>query len=208
MEICKSCEGFFHGASYDTSQARVKTEVQMTFDKNNLYLLAVCYNALPGPEMVESLRRDFDFLKNDNFIVFIDPFDDQTNGFAFGTNADGAQWDGLMYQGGSVDLNWDNKWKSAVKHSPHKWVVEMAIPFETMRYKKGVTRWGINFSRNDLKTTEKSSWTPIPRQFPTAALAYTGTLVWDEPPPVQKTNISLVPYLLTGATKSYIPSSL
>lgn len=198
---------FFMVLPMDTSRAKVKTEVYMTYDKTNLYLLAICYNGLQGPDMVESLRRDFDFQKNDNFIVFIDPFDDQTNGFAFGTNAEGAQWDGLMYNGGNVDLNWDNKWKSAVKHYPGKWVLEMAIPFETMRYKKGVTRWGINFSRNDLKTTEKSSWAPVPRQFPTAALAYNGSLVWDEPPPVPKINISLIPYLLAGVTKDFIPSS-
>jgi Domain of unknown function (DUF5916)/Carbohydrate family 9 binding domain-like len=198
---------FFEVLPMDTSRARVKTEVSMAYDKNNIYLLAICNNALPGRDMVESLRRDFDFLKNDNFIVFIDPFDDQTNGFAFGTNAAGAQWDGLMYQGGSVDLNWDNKWKSVVKHYSDKWVLEMAIPFKTLRYKKGRKKWGINFSRNDLKTTEKSSWAPVPRQFPTAALAYTGTLVWDEPPPVPKTNISLTPYLLTGRTKNFFPKS-
>ena len=44
--------------------------------------------------MVESLRRDFNFSKNDNFIFFLDTYNDQTNGFTFGTNAVGAQWDG------------------------------------------------------------------------------------------------------------------
>ncbi len=198
---------FFMVLPMDTSRAKVKTEVSMTYDKRNIYVLAICYTVSPGPDMVESLRRDFDFQKNDNFIVFIDPFDDQTNGFAFGTNADGAQWDGLMYQGGSVDLNWDNKWSSAVKHYADKWVLEMAIPFKSLRYKKGKTKWGINFSRNDLKSTEKSSWTPIPRQFPTAALAYTGSLIWDKPPPVQKANVSLIPYVLIGPSKGYIPPS-
>ena len=147
-DVWKSAEvadNFFEVLPMDTSLARVKTEVYMTYDKYNVYLLAICYNALAGPDMVESLRRDFDFLKNDNFIVFIDPFDDQTNGFAFGTNAAGAQWDGLMYQGGSVDLNWDNKWKSAVKHYPGKWVLEMAIPFKTLRYKKGKSKMGNKF---------------------------------------------------------------
>jgi hypothetical protein len=198
---------FFMVLPMDTSLAKVKTEVMMTYDKSNLYLLAICHKALPGRDLVESLRRDFDFTKNDNFIVFIDPFDDKTDGFAFGTNAENAQWDGLMYEGGSVDLNWDNKWKSAVKHYPDKWVLEMAIPLRTLRYKKDVTRWGINFSRNDLKTTEKSSWAPVPRQFPTAALAYTGTLVWDQAPTVQSGNVSLIPHLLTGVTKENIPPS-
>ena len=102
--------------------------------------------------------------------------DDQTNGFTFGTNAAGAQWDGTMYEGGKVDLSWDNIWYSKVKRYPDHWILEIAIPFKTLRYKKGITRWGINFSRNDLKTTEKSSWAPVPSQFPSASLAYTGVL--------------------------------
>lgn len=197
---------FFMVLPMDTSNAHVKTEVRMTYDQNNLYLLATCYNGMPGPEVVESLRRDFDFLKNDNFVLFLDPFNDNTNGFAFGANSAGAQWDGLMYEGGKVDLNWDNLWKSAVKHYDDKWVLEMAIPFKTLRFKKGIKNWGINFSRNDLKTSEKSSWAPVPRQFPTASLAYTGTLVWEEPPPVQGSNISVIPYFISGISKGYHPA--
>ncbi len=153
--------------------------------------------------MVESLRRDFNFTNNDNFLVFIDPFEDQTTGFSFGANANGAQWDGTMYEGGKVDLNWDNKWISAVKNYPDKYIFEAAIPFKTLRYKKDMLHWGINFSRNDLKTTEKSSWAPVPRQFPTASLAYTGTLLWDSAPPEPRSNISVIPYFLTSTAKDY-----
>ncbi|MEO6904758.1 MAG: carbohydrate binding family 9 domain-containing protein, partial [Ginsengibacter sp.] len=128
-------KNFFMVLPMDTSQAKVQTEVEMTYDETNLYLLAKCFNAPRKTEIVESLRRDFNFVKNDNFIVFIDPFDDQTDGFAFGSNAENAQWDGLMYEGGSVDLNWDNKWVSAVKHYSDSWVLEMAIPLKTLRYK-------------------------------------------------------------------------
>ncbi len=63
--------------------------------------------------------------------------------------------------------------------------------------------FSINFSRNDLKSREKSSWAPVPRQFPTASLAYTGTLVWDKAPPEADMNISVIPYLLTGLSKNY-----
>ena len=194
---------FYMVLPMDTSKARVRTEVRMAYDDHNLYLLATCFHAVPGPYFVESLRRDFNFGRNDNFLLFLDPFDDQTNGFSFGANAAGAQWDGTMYGGGSVDLNWDNKWVSIVKNDPEKLVFEMAIPFTTIRYKKDIREWGINFSRLDLKTTEKSSWAPVPRQFPTASLAYTGVLVWDTPPPEQGANISVIPYVLGGTSKNY-----
>jgi hypothetical protein len=194
---------FYMVLPMDTGRARVRTDVRMTYDDENLYLLAECYHLMKGPYYVESLRRDFVFGKNDNFLLFMDPFDDQTNGFSFGANAAGAQWDGTMYEGGKVDLNWDNKWNSAVTYNEEKWVFEAAIPFKSIRYKKGITRWGINFSRLDLKTTEKSSWAPVPRQFPTASLAYSGILVWDAPPPTPRLNVSLIPYVLGGINKNY-----
>lgn len=194
---------FYMVLPMDTSRATIKTAVRMTYDNSNVYIVATCYNGLQGEPVVESLRRDFNFGKNDNFLVFIEPFNDQTNGFAFGANAVGAQWDGTMFNGGSVDLSWDNKWTSEVKSYPDKWVFEASIPFKSIRFKEGVTRWGINFSRNDLKSTEKSSWAPMPRQFPTASFAYNGWLVWDKAPPAPTVNVSVIPYILGGLTKNY-----
>ncbi len=194
---------FYMVLPMDTSDAKVRTEVRMSYDDHHLYLLAICYHA-PGDYVVESLRRDFSFGSNDNFLLFMDPFDDQTNGFSFGANAAGAQWDGLMYEGGKVNLSWDNKWVSVVKNQEDRWVFEAAIPFKTIRYKKGITRWGINFSRLAIKAGyEKSAWAPVPRQFPTASLAYTGTLIWDEPPPAAGPNISVIPYVLGGHTRNH-----
>ena len=119
-------------------------------------MIAVFYNNPPGPYYVESLRRDFQFGKNDNFLIFMDPFNNQTTGFSFGANAAGAQWDGTMNNGSKVDLNWDSKWNSKVKRNEKQWVLEMAVPFKSIRYKKGAKEWGINFSRLDLKSSEKS----------------------------------------------------
>jgi hypothetical protein len=141
----------------DTSVSKVPTEVRMTYDENNLYIIAICTKVGDGVDMVESLKRDWNFGKNDNFILFLDTYGDLTNGFAFGASAVGAQWDGTMFDGGSVDLNWDNKWTSAIYNDATKYVWEAAIPFKSIRYKTGVQEWGVNFSRNDLKTTEKSS---------------------------------------------------
>jgi hypothetical protein len=194
---------FYMVLPMDTSMARVPTEVRMTYDDKHLYLQAICYHSTDTKYTVESLKRDFAFGKNDNFLLFMDPFDDQTNGFSFGLSAAGAQWDGTMYEGSKVDLSWDNKWTSAVGNYPDRYVLEMSIPFKSIRYKKGIMKWGINFSRQDLKTTEKSSWTPIPRQFATASLSHTGYLVWDEAPPTPKINASLIPYVLGRRQKDF-----
>ncbi|PIF01472.1 MAG: hydrolase [Maribacter sp.] len=189
-------DDFFMVLPMDDRKATERSEIRMAYDDKYIYLIATFFNNTKGKNVVESLRRDFSFGKNDNFLLFLDPFNNQTTGFSFGSNAAGAQWDGTMFSGGKVDLNWDSKWVSKVVSDEDKWVFEMAVPFKSIRYKDGVSEWGINFSRLDLRASEKSSWTPVPRQFPTASLAYTGVLVWDNPPPPQGTNISIIPYTL------------
>ena len=188
---------------FDTLCSKLRTDVRMTYDDKYLYISAECFLQSESNYVVESLKRDFSFGSNDNFLVFIDTFEDKTTGFSFGANAAGAQWDGQMSEGAKMNLNWDNKWESATTYNNKSWIFEAAIPFKSIRYRGNSTRWGINFSRLDLKAKEKSSWAPVPRQFPTAALAYAGVLVWDTPPPTPKQNISVIPYVLSGISANY-----
>jgi hypothetical protein len=81
----ESATNFFMVIPMDTSHAQVPTEVRMTYDQDNLYIIAICYLASPHPYMVESTTGRI--RKNDNFIFFIDPFDDRTNGFTFGASS-------------------------------------------------------------------------------------------------------------------------
>jgi hypothetical protein len=136
-------------------------------------------------------------------LVFFDTFLDQTNGFSFGVSASGAKWDGTMSDGSKVSLDWDCKWESKTKHYDDRWVTEMSIPFKSVRYPVGSQRWNTNFSRLDLKSNEKSAWAPVPRQFPTASLAYTGVMKFEEPLPKSKTQFSLIPYIFGGISKDY-----
>jgi hypothetical protein len=186
----------------DTGYAAAQTEVRLTYNESTLFIGIICYDPTTGRRPVESLRRDFAFGKNDNFLVFIDTYNDQTNGFSFGVSPAGAQWDGQQANGGTVNLDWDIKWRSAVKNYDDKWVAEFAIPFRSMRYNGGESEWGINFSRQDLKTSEKSSWAPMPRQFATATLAFTGSLVWDKPLPESGLRFSLIPYTSVKTTQN------
>jgi hypothetical protein len=190
---------FFMVQPMDTSFAVSKTEAMMTYDESNIYISAVNYSLVPGKYVVESMKREYAFNANDNFFVCFDTYNDLTNGFIFGLNAAGAQTDASQYDGGLGNYNWDHKWESAVKQFEDKWVLEIAIPFKTLRYKKGVLNWGVNFSRLDLKQKEKSAWAPMPTNFATATLAYAGNLVWDAPPPEPGLNVSLIPYFLGSA---------
>ena len=195
-DLADVAENFSMILPQDDRKATQFSEVRMAYDDKKIYLAVIFFNnTIKGDYVVESYKRDFSFGKNDNFLVAIDPFNNMTTGFAFGLNAYGAQWDGTMYDGRSVDLNWDTKWYSEVAFDEKKWTAEIAIPFKSIRYNENLEQWGISFSRLDLKSSEKSGWTPVPRQFPSITMAYSGELEWDNPPPTQGSNISFIPYL-------------
>lgn len=196
---------FVQSFPYDTSLAETKTEVMVTYDDKNVYIAAICHDKLEGNYVVQSLKRDFSYPKSDAFAVYFDPLNDETNGFNFTVNPLGAQREGLVANGGSFGVTtiWDNRWLSAVKQYEDKWIVEMAIPFKTLRYNSETPTWKINFSRHDLKRNENSSWARVPRGLNVACLACTGTLVWDKPPKKQGANISLIPYAIAKVNKDY-----
>jgi len=185
----------------DTGFAKAQTEVMLTYDKTNFYVGIICHDPTPGKRPVESLRRDYTFMKNDNFMLFLNTYNDQTNGFAFGISPAGAQTEGLQYDGTRVDYSWDIKWKSAVKSYDDRWVAEFSIPFRSIRYFGGDTEWGINFGRQDLKNNEKSAWAPMPRQFPHCSLPFVGTLVWDKPREEAGLRFSAIPYVTGKVTR-------
>ncbi|HEY3369559.1 MAG TPA: DUF5916 domain-containing protein [Prolixibacteraceae bacterium] len=187
----------------DKGKAKSKSEVVMTYDDKAFYLGITFFDTIPGKRIMESFRRDFIFGNNDNVLVFFDTFLDQTNGFSFGASASGAKWDGTMSGGSSINLNWDCKWDSKTTQYNDRWVTEMKIPFRSIRYKSGTDQWYVNFSRLDLKSNEKSAWAPVPRQFPTASLAYTGVLQWDKPLPKSKMMFSVIPYLFGSAVRDF-----
>ena len=189
----------------DSGMAKSPSEVVMTYDEKAFYLGITFFDTIPGKRIMESFRRDFVFGNNDNVLVFFDTFLDQTNGFTFGASASGAKWDGTMSGGSSsgINLNWDCKWDSKTTQYPDRWVTEMKIPFRSVRFKSGTDKWYVNFSRLDLKTNEKSSWAPVPRQFPTASLAYTGVLQWDAPLPKSKMMFSVIPYIFGSAARNF-----
>lgn len=196
-------KNFYMVLPYDTGRCVARTEVTMTYDDKAFYIATTSYDDLPGKRIIESLRRDWVFTNNDNFSVYIDPFNDQTTGYSFGINIAGSQRDGSISDGNINNLMWDCKWESATKNFNDRWTSEIRIPFKSMRYKTGEDHWGIQFSRNDMKLNEKSAWAPVPRQFATATLAYAGQLLWETPPPRTGLRLSLIPYLNARSSQNF-----
>ncbi len=184
----------------DEGEADLQTKVRVTYDDRFLYIGARCSEENQD-HVIQTLKRDDVIWRSDGFGVFIDPVNQQTNGFAFFTNAYGVQTEGLI--SGFIGTNdegmsrdWDNKWYTeAYQFENGDWSVEMAIPFKTLRYDSRLQEWGINFIRCDLGNNRYSTWTSIPLQFNGPDLAWAGTMVWDNPPPETKSNFSIIPYI-------------
>jgi hypothetical protein len=193
---------FYQSFPLDTSYAWVQTEVWAASDETTLYFGARCYRTGPNV-VVTSLRRDFDGGSSDVFGVYIDPFNDQTNGFLFAVSPLGVQREGLLSGGGNIDASWDNAWKSAVVQYDSVYIVEMAIPLSTLRYPPDTPLWRVNFGRGDLTLNEYSSWVPVPRNFSLTNLLFTGRLEWETAPPAPRKTITLIPYVLTSGSADY-----
>ncbi len=183
----------------DDIRADRKTEVRATYDDRNLYISAVCYDT--SFYVVQTLKRDTRFFEGDGFGVVLDPVNRRSNGFLFGVSPMNVQVEDLLSTSGFGQLNfsWDNKWFSAVGRYEDRWIVEMAIPFKTLRFESANTTWGVNFFRNDLKTNRVHSWTRIPVNFEPTDIGYTGAMIWDAPPRKTGANISLIPYMTGSA---------
>ncbi len=187
----------------DTLRAPFQTEARFTFDDEFFYASFVCYDD-ETPDIVNSLRRDFNYERNDNVGFALGPYNDKLNGFFFVITPAGIQMEGTVTTGGSNDDSystfWDNKWYSKVVRYPDKWIAEMAIPFKSFRYKSNIREWNISMDRWELKRNRKTSWIHTPIQFTTASFPYGGQLVWDDPIPPAKTNISFIPYITANTS--------
>ncbi|KJD34774.1 hypothetical protein PK35_00520 [Tamlana nanhaiensis] len=202
--------GFNQYFPKDNIDAIGDTEIMMCYDDNFLYVAAKCYSS--GKNFrVESLKRDFSFSTNDNVNFIFDTYLDRTNAFQFSLNAMGAQKEALISNGGknsnAIDISWDNKWYGDSKIYDGYWVCELAIPFSSIRYKEGASKWGFNCYRNDVQNNEISNLTGTSRENNLMNLNFTADIVWEQPLKRPSQRVSLIPYTLIGASRDYeIPS--
>lgn len=193
---------------YDSSLSESQCEIYFAYDKTNIYVATRCNDVNPEKKFVIlSQRRDFRGPGIESINLIFDTFQDQTNAYSFGINPLGVQKEGLVAnggsQGGDFSLDWDNKWRSEAFIGDGYWSSEMAIPFKTVRFPEGSSKWYFNAYRVDSKTNERATWNRVPRNFRPYSLSYTGELIWDKPLPKPGANISIIPYVSTGLNKDF-----
>lgn len=115
--------------------APVKTEVYFYQDGNALNVAFKAFD--PEPEKIRASLRDRDALwADDNVGIIIDTFNDERGAYEFFVNPLGAQADMKMddSNGWNEDDSWDAIWESAGKKTAFGYVVEMSIPFSSLRF--------------------------------------------------------------------------
>ena len=194
----------------DGQLATQRTEVFVGFTDTALYIGVVAYDDNPDGIIVTDSRRDSDLSNTDAFLLIIDGLLDRQNGFVFGTNAAGIEYDGQVikeatgsaanFGGGGFNKNWDGSWRVQSKIGDFGWSAEFEIPFRTLRFGKDKMQdWGINFQRNIRRNNEVAFWAPLERNRNLYRISDAGTLRGVAPP--SQRNLQITPYVLGRARR-------
>ena len=187
--------------------ATKKTDVFMGYTDTALYIGVVAYDDNPSSIIVADSRRDSSLDETDSFQVVIDGLLDRQNGYLFGTNPAGVEYDAQIIKegstgqfgsgGGGFNLNWDGSWNVESRITDSGWSAEFEIPFTTLRYSKGDEQaWGVNFQRNIRRNNEIVYWAPLNRQRSINRVSEAGTVRGIRPP--DSRNLQITPYALAS----------
>ncbi|HEX8722927.1 MAG TPA: DUF5916 domain-containing protein [Pyrinomonadaceae bacterium] len=139
------------------------TEVYIGYDSKFLYIGFHCHD---DPTKVRATipKRDNVF-GEDNVRIFLDTFNDRRRAYVLGFNPLGIQADGIHTEGQGLDLSVDIVMESKGALTSDGYVVEVAVPFKSLRYEAGKGKqWGIHVWRNiDRNNDELDSWMPMAR---------------------------------------------
>ena len=139
-------------------RATQKTVVYFAYDSLYIYVAFKCYQD-PGDIVAKIQTRDVLSKSDDNVLLQIDTYNDNRSAYGFLLNPLGSQADFIITDDGrNIDINWDTEWESATSISDDGWIAEFAIPFKSIKYKKGSTDWGINFGRIIRNNFETLYW--------------------------------------------------
>ena len=146
--------------------ATERTDAWIFFDDTTLYITARCWDSHPERMVYNEMRRDnFNIFQNENLSVMIDTFYDRRNGFMFQTNPLGALRDQLFGdEGQAINRDWNTVWRVKSSIDDEGWIVEIAIPFKSLRFaKKPDQIWSLNIRRSVKWKNEDSYLTPVAR---------------------------------------------
>ena len=147
----------------DNTPPSKPTEVLLGYDSKFLY---IAFRAFDEPDKVRSTLAKRDNIFSDDYVGFyLDTFNDQRRAFEIFFNPLGIQGDGVLTEGRGEDFSVDLLLESKGIIGPDGYVVEIAIPFKSLRYEAGKGKlWGAHFFRRIQRfNRELDSWMPFSR---------------------------------------------
>lgn len=148
--------------------ASANTSVHILYDDEAIYIGAYLYD---DPSLIrrQITTRDGEQQQDaDFFSVFFDTYNDQQNGFQFLVTPANVQTDAKLSPNANTgirefgDKTWDAVWQSRVQIKTDGWVVEMRIPYISLRFaKKEAQTWGLQFLRHIRRNNESDYWNPV-----------------------------------------------
>jgi hypothetical protein len=191
----------------DSARAQYPTEVKILYSETTLYV-GIRAESPNNKYVVSTLRRDFGGTTNDNVSLLFDTFLDGTNAFFFGVTPYGVQREGLVSGGGTArdgfNNNWDIKWQTESQMYDDHYVVEIAIPFTSLKFEEGATHWRFRAYRWNLQTNEQSTWVRVPQNQLLSSLAFMGDLVFEKPLGRSRTPFAIIPYINALTQKDFV----
>ncbi len=178
------------------------TETRFLYDDDNLYVGIICFDSEMDQLTVNHITDDFPFGESDNLAIMIDSLNDDRSGFAFAVNPGGGRRDGqVANNGGTSNWDWDGVWDFEITQTSDAWIVEIRIPFKTLRFSNSQSQeWGVNVSRGIRRLNEESMWSPIPVRYRQTRMSLAGTLQGLEDIR-QGRNLKVKPFVSSGFTQ-------
>jgi MFS family permease len=197
--------GFVQVEPEEGAPATEKTDVWIAFDRDNVYFTFKCWESHPDRVVSKDMRRDGNGIWNgdDNVSFLIDTFHDKRNGFVFTLNSIGGRQDGQEFNERVWTGDWNAIWDFHVGRFEGGWVVEVAIPFKSLRYGPGSDQvWGFNAFRTNRWKNELSFLTPVSKargQMGLHQASLAADVVGIVAPSGSK-NLEIKPYLISNTT--------
>lgn len=144
----------------------VETEVLLTYDDKSFYVAWVAKD--PDPKAIRATLQPRDRLWSDDWVaVLLEPFGGSSLGYYFLANPIGVQGDLLMFPQGE-DSSMDFIYTTAGRITDDGYVVEMAIPFSSLRFPdRPVQEWGIMLVRTYPRSSRHYlTWPSMSRNNP------------------------------------------
>ena len=188
--------------------ASQRTAVFVGYTDKALHIGFIAYDDEPLKIISTDSRRDSSLEDTDSFQVLIDGLLDRQNGYVFGTNPTGIEFDGQVAGegqgqfargGGGFNQDWDTSWTVETEVSDTGWSAEMEIPFTSLRFGAGsVQTWGFNFERRIRRNNEVAFWAPLSQDRNLYRVSEAGSIEGIRVP--RQRNLQITPYVL-GRTR-------